>query len=95
MNRDQWIIEVRELLSNEAEFIGPFRSQDRADAVVRRLRGDLDAVGADHLYDVLLRQLRPGAEAVDLREELLEDLERAGYTAPPSGASKSGEDDRR
>jgi hypothetical protein len=74
-----WVVCIRDLPSNTDEYLGYFRSEDRAEAVARRLRGDVEAVGASHVIDVTVCFVRPMPEHEDARDELLADLEEMGY----------------
>lgn len=74
-----WVVCIRDLPSNTDEYLGYFRSEDRADALADRLRRDVEAVGASHIIDVNVCWVRPEPEHEDARDTLLAELEEMGY----------------
>lgn len=46
MMRGQWIVCLVDLPSGQTEYIGPFHSEERADEVARRLRLNINTIGA-------------------------------------------------
>lgn len=78
--RGQWIVCVRDIAANDNSYVGPYHSEDKADAIASRLRRDIEAVGADHLLEAFVEWVRPSSTDFDeFRDELLRDLEEMGY----------------
>lgn len=79
--RGQWVVAVRDIPSNADEFVGPYHSEDKAEAVAHRLRRDIAAVGAEHIAEAVVHYVRPGSiEQDEVRDELLRDLAELGYS---------------
>lgn len=82
-HRGQWVVVVRDIPANEDQFIGPFTVEERADSLASRLNRDFAARGAAAVMEAVVRWLRPGVEAEDLRDDLLAQLEDGGYAFVP------------
>lgn len=78
--RGQWIVCVREIAGNDNSFVGPYHSEDKAEAVADRLRRDITAVQADHIIEAFVEWVRPSStDLEEFRDEMLRDLEAMGY----------------
>ena len=87
--RGQWVVALRDIPGNDEELVGPFHSEDKAEAVARRLRGDIEARGAAHVMEAIVRWVRAGLDLEEMRDEMLRDLDAMGYEFPhpaPGGA---------
>ena len=79
--RGMWIVCVRDVPAGEDQYLGPFASEEKAQAIAERLRRDFAAVGAgDTVIDAIVEWMQPGAEFTDLRDKLLADLAEVGYS---------------
>ena len=78
----QWIVCVRDILSGNDDYLGPYRSEDKAEDVARRLNRDLVAVGASHILDAIVEWVRPGLDVEQYRDEMLQTLDEHGYSPP-------------
>lgn len=74
-----WIVCVRDIPGGEDDYLGPFRSQERAAAVARRLCRDIAARGAEGSLDAIVERVRPGGDIEEYRDEMLANLEKGGY----------------
>ena len=71
---------MRDIPSNTDEFVGPYHSEDKAEAIAQRLRRDIAAVGAEHIMEAVVHYIRPSSiEFDDVRDEILRDLHEMGY----------------
>lgn len=85
-SRGQWVVCIRDLPSNTDEFLGPFHSEEKAEAVAERLRRDIAALSASHIVEAFTVWVRPAStELEEFRDELLADLGEMGY-APHANA---------
>jgi hypothetical protein len=75
----QWIVCLRDIPAGEDTYLGPYRTEEGAARVARKLNRDIAARGATLLYDALVEPLRSGGDLMAFREELLADLDAAGY----------------
>ena len=75
----QWIVCVRDITAGEDDYLGPYRSEERAWDVANRLNRDLAAVGARDLLDAIVEWVRPGLDVEQYRDDMLADLAKHGY----------------
>lgn len=76
----QWIVCVRDIQSGDDDYLGPFRSKDKADAVAKRLNRNIIAVGAPHVLDAIVEWVQPGLDVEQYRDDMLGKLAAWGYT---------------
>lgn len=60
MMRGQWIVCVRDISAGNDDYLGPYRSEDKAEAVAKRLNRNIAAVGASSVLDAIVEWVRPG-----------------------------------
>lgn len=75
-----WIVCVG--VEAQDSYLGPYRTQEAAERVRRRLDRDIAKRGASEFLYVNVEPLRRGGDLPDFREEMLADLEAAGYVMP-------------
>lgn len=79
----QWVVVLRDIPGNEDELLGPFHTEEKAEAIAGALRRDIAARDAEYIAEAFVTFVRPGVEMVDLRDELLEQLDEMGYAGRP------------
>lgn len=77
--RGQWIVCLRDIPSGEDEYLGPYHSDEKAQAVADRLNRDIAARGAGGTVDAIVEWVRPGIELEEIRDEMLVGLDDLGY----------------
>lgn len=72
--RGTWLVCVRDVAAGEDDYLGPFRSEERAHAVARRLNRDIAAIGlSTDVLDACVEWVRPGVDIEEFRDEMLRD----------------------
>lgn len=77
--RGQWIVCVRDILSGNDDYLGPYHSEDKADEVAKRLNLNIAAVGASEVLDAIVEWVRPGLDIEQYRDDMLRELAETGY----------------
>ena len=85
MSIGTWIVCLRDIPSGEDDYLGPFRSEERAHAVARRLNRDIAARGAADSLDAVVEWVRPGADIEEIRDEMLSGLGELGFPLANTG----------
>lgn len=70
-NQGQWILCIQDSVSGCDDYVGPFRSQERAERAAERLRRNMKAVGAADQVAIVVEWCRPAIELEEIRDELL------------------------